>query len=252
MFVTRLHPHKVSKWKTVTVVAIDLCKTELHLVAGTDEPKDKNAPKKVRPGLIAPSHRDNLLAILNGGYKTSHGGFGMMSAGHTFIEPKVKGCVLAIEKSGQVRLGPWPALKERRSEFTAFRQTPPCLIDGGQLHPNLETHNERAWGGQDPKRKTRRRSAMAIDKSGRILFYGFGEETGPRELALGLRYAGADNAAQFDINYSWTRFLLVGEKSSEGSLRVTNTLVPKMVHRKTGYIEKSMPRDFFYVTRRTP
>lgn len=110
----------------------------------------------------------------------------------------------------------------------------------------------RRWGGRDPKRKTRRRSALGLDASGRILFYGFGEEVNARLLAEGMRIVGAKSATQLDINYSWTRFLLVGSPKADAPTQITSTLVPDMKHRKRGYIEKWMPRDFFYLTSRAP
>lgn len=247
MYVSVVHPHPVSKWQSVTTVAIDLCRTSLHLVAGTDEPKSDNAPEGSRLARVPEAEQARLLAVLNGGYKTSHGKWGMMTRGHVFVEPRPEGCTLAIGRNGDVRIAPWPKLSGRTDELAAYRQTPPCLLDNGQLHEKLEAKNERAWGGRDPKRKTRRRSAMGVDKSGRILFYGFGEEVGPRMLAEGLRHAGVTQAAQFDINYSWTRFLLFGKSANDDELKVTSTLVPKMVHRKRGYVGRDEPRDFFYV-----
>lgn len=165
-----------------------------------------------------------------------------------------EGCTVGIDDKGLVIVAPWPELAARESELVAFRQTPPCLVSGGELHPQLEQHNERAWGGFDPKRKTRRRSALGLDQSGRVLFYGIGEEMGPRVLALGMRYAGAVNAAQLDINWSWTRFLIFGDPSEDGSSaapEVTATLIPETVHDKRGYVDRPSARDFFYLLRRS-
>ena len=85
---------------------------------------------------------------------------------------------------------------------------------------------------------------MGLDESGRILFYAMGEETEPADLAAGLQAVGARQAAQLDINWSWTKFLLLGDKG--GERQVTSTLIPKMVHARKGYVEKTAFRDFFY------
>jgi hypothetical protein len=124
------------------------------------------------------------------------------------------------------------------------------LLEAGELHEKLAAFNERPWGGFDPKRKTRRRSALGVDVSGRTLFYGIGEEVGPRVLAEGMRYAGAHFAAELDINWSWTRFLMFGQSTTKPGLKVTSTLIPKMVHQDRQYVEKTSARGFFYVTGR--
>jgi hypothetical protein len=77
-----------------------------------------------------------------------------------------------------------------------------------------------------------------------VLFYAIGEETEPRWLAEGLRVAGATRAAELDINWYWTRFLLFGD--ADGRLKITSTLVPKMEHMETEYVERQSIRDFFY------
>jgi hypothetical protein len=92
---------------------------------------------------------------------------------------------------------------------------------------------------------------IGVDATGRILFYGMGEEARPRDLAQGLKAVGATSAAQLDINWSWTRFLMFGSPQPGAELQVTSTLIPKMVHRKTGYVQRHVGRDFFYLTRRS-
>lgn len=247
---TTVHPHPISKWITVTVAAIDLSRAAVHLAAGTDDPQSKTAPAELRTGLVAPEHADSVLAIMNGGWKTSHGRWGVMIGGHVFVEPRVEGCTIAIRKDGSVAIAPWPEIEGQLSETESYRQTPPCLVSGGELHSDLLAGRERAWGGNTTKDKTRRRSALGVDGSGKILFYGFGDEAGARMLAEGMRLAGASAAAETDINYSWTRFLLVGQRAGSSDVQITSTLVPKMVHQKQGYLKRPAARDFFYVRRR--
>jgi hypothetical protein len=172
----------------------------------------------------------------------------MMVGGKVLVPPREEGCTVALYQGGGVRIGSWPALAGDVPDLRAYRQIPPCMVEGGALHPLLEAHNERPWGGRDPKRKTRRRSSIGLDASGRVLLYGFGVEVGPELLARGMKHAGAVALAELDINWSWTRFLLFGE--SDGKLRATSTLVPKMTHTKRSYVERRDERDFFYLVRR--
>lgn len=255
MFKTVIHPHRISKWKRLTVVAIDLRHTTLHHAPGSEDAKELGAAAPsaaaAAPGLIPEHHHDTLLAVFNGGFKPRHGRWGMMVNQRVLVAPRERGCTIALFADDTVRIRSWPVLAEVVDQLRGYRQTPPCLLEQGQVHSDLLAHNERAWGGRDPKRKTRRRSALGIAANGRTLLYALGEEMGPRDLAYGMRFAGALDAAQLDINWSWTRFLVFGVPAPNGELQVTSTLVPQMVHRRTGYVSRAVARDFFYVRRRT-
>ena len=254
MFKTVVHPHPISKWRKLTVVAVDLRHVAVQYVPGTADIKDtKIDPSRLPfvPGLVPEEDREGLLSVFNGGFKPRHGGWGMLVRSVQVVPPREDGCTVAIAVDGTVRVGPWPVIADSLEDVTSYRQTPPCLLDQGALHASLDGYNERPWGGRDPKRKTRRRSAIGIDGSGRILFYGMGEEAGPRDLANGMKAVGASSAAQLDINWSWTRFLMFGRPQADAELQVTSTLIPQMVHRRTGYVARSVERDFFYLTRRS-
>jgi hypothetical protein len=253
MYRTVLHPHPVSRFKSLTVVAINLTQTELHYVPGRADIADMRAnldATNVIPGRVAPGDLDRLVVVFNGGFKPRHGRWGMRVAGQTLVPPRDEGCTVALFDPGRIAIRSWTALSERDDPIESFRQTPPCLVEQGKRHPLLDARNERPWGGHDPKRMTRRRSAIGIDSSQRVLYYAIGVELEPSELAQGLIYAGVDNAAELDINWSWTRFLLMGRPDPDAPLQVTGTLIPEMVHQRLGYVQKAIDRDFFYVTRR--
>ena len=245
MFKTVIHPHAVSRFITVTVVAIDLAQVEPFWVPGTDDPKLEQLPEAVTPGLIPPAHHDRLLAVTNGGFAPRHGKWGMGVAGVTLVEPRDGGCTVTIDGEGRMAIAPSAEVTKLES-LRVWRQTPPCLLDDGALHPHLEKGQLRVWAGRDPGRKTRRRSAMGLDGTGRILFYGMGVETEADDLARGMAAVGAKNAVELDINYSWTKFLVFGGEP----LKVTSTLIEYMKHSTRGYVEKSAFRDFFYLLRR--
>ena len=247
LYRTTVMPHEVSKYVTVTVAAMDLKHTSLQLVAGTDDPGASEIAEGYTPGLIPASDQKDLVAVFNGGFKPQHGGWGMMIGGKQLVPPRDEGCTVVLNHDGTVRIGSWTALGEQAKQARAYRQTPPCLLEDGQVHANLKAGNARAWAGRNAHRKTRRRSAIGIDASGRVLFFGVGVEAEPELLAAAMKHAGAVNAAQLDINWNWTRFLLFGEQ--EGELGVTSTLIPQMVHRKRGYVHHTQPRDFFYLKR---
>jgi hypothetical protein len=121
------------------------------------------------------------------------------------------------------------------------------LLENGVLHPELVERRERRWGGYDPKRKTRRRSAIGVDATGRVLFYAVGIELEPSHLGEAMRLSGAHHAAQLDINYNWTRFLLIGTQAETSELRITSALLDGMNYGRREYLERPSARDFFYL-----
>jgi hypothetical protein len=117
------------------------------------------------------------------------------------------------------------------------------------VHPALLRGDDKRWAGHAADLTTRRRSSVGLDAAGRVLFYAMGEEAGPRYLAEALHAAGATSAAELDINWYWTRFLLFGQKPEE-PLHITSTLIPNMEHQPRGYVARPSTRDFFYFLER--
>jgi hypothetical protein len=244
LFRTVVHPHPASRYVTVTLAALDLCRVRLGYVAGKDD-LPKVEPDLVR-GLVPETDRQELVAVFNGGYKPEHGKFGMLVSGHTLLPPRDGACTVGLTPAPGVSIGSAaPA-----SDLLAYRQTPPCLLEQGQLHARLAQGNDRAWGGRAKDVVTRRRSALGIHESGRYLFYAVGVEAKPDKLAKALSAAGASAGAQLDINWYWTRFLLFAER--EQRLAVSSSLIEGMEYQPTEYVERPTARDFFYVVRRAP
>ncbi|HVW27272.1 MAG TPA: hypothetical protein VHC69_18020, partial [Polyangiaceae bacterium] len=246
---TVLHPHPDSRYVTVTIAAVDLSRVTMHLVPGTEDMLWAKRPESEPSGLVPAEDRDRLIAVMNGGFQPKHGHWGLVAGAISITPPRDEGCTLALYRDGAVRLGPWPELAPSRANMESIRQTPPCLLDDGALHPALSHGDDKRWAGHAADLTTRRRSAVGLDASGRVLFYAMGEEASPRWLAEGLRLAGAASAAELDINWYWTRFLLFGAPNGE-PLQVTSTLIPKMEHLKRGYVERPSTRDFFYFVER--
>ena len=92
--------------------------------------------------------------------------------------------------------------------------------------------------------------ALGLDAGGKTLFYAVGEWITPKELAESMAAAGAVNAAEADINWSYTRFLFFGRPQAGAPLQVISTLIPKMKYGAQGYVAKASERDFFYLKRR--
>jgi hypothetical protein len=62
-----------------------------------------------------------------------------------------------------------------------------------------------------------------------------------------MRAAGAVDAAELDVNWSFPRFLVYGPGASP---EVTASLVPRLKVAPGEYVVKPSERDFFYLVRR--
>lgn len=242
---TQIHPHEASRFISIDIAAIDLTRLRLHYLPGVDDVGDRALDPA--PGLVPRAEQPALVAVFNGGFQPAHGHWGMHVGAVTIVPPRTDGCTVAIGADGSVRIRSWPVLAPEETQLAAYRQTPPCLLEQGAVHPELLADRDRAWAGHNPKIDTRRRSVVGLDGAGRILFYAVGNEATPRLLAEGLKAAGAADAAELDINWAWTRFLFYGARKS-GELVVTSTLIEQMVHGRTSYVGKASERDFFYLT----
>jgi hypothetical protein len=242
---TVVHPHPESRFITVTIAAIDLGRLSVALIPGTEDLSWAKLPVGESAGLVPERDRPALVAVTNGGFQPKHGRWGLMANGVVVSTARKEGCTIALYADGAVRIGPWPSLADGAKKMQSYRQTPPCLVEEGVVHLALRKGLDKMWAGHAADLATRRRSAIGIDSAGKVLFYAIGEEASPRWIAESLVAAGAAFAAELDINWYWTRFLLFGTEG--GSLHVTSTLVPKMEHLRTEYVERPSSRDFFYL-----
>ncbi|WP_438020995.1 phosphodiester glycosidase family protein [Sorangium sp. So ce315] len=246
-----VHPDARRVFAAIAVVAIDLGRVDLRLVAGTKEPFSPDIPIERRPGLVPEDHTGDLIAAFNGGFKAMHGHYGMMLDGDTFLPPRDRSCTVALYRNGAVRIRTWPELRADEARMTAYRQTPPCLVEQGELHGALYDSN-RDWGATVSGETVIRRSALGVDATGKRLFYGLGEAVTARTLALGMKASGAHDVAELDVNHAYPRFLLYGRGEDGAAPRATSALIPDVQYKPEEYVAEPSPRDFFYLRRRRP
>ena len=246
-----VHPDPKRSFAAVAVVAMDLRRTTLHLVAGTSEPQG-NVPQDHRPGLVPKDAAGDLIAAFNGGFKAMHGHYGMMLDGETFVVPRDIACTVGLYRDGAIKIGTWRDLKATEAQMLGYRQTPPCLVEDGKMNSALDLEYSKNWGATVSGETVIRRSAIGVDKSGTTLFYGFGEAVTAQALAHAMRAIGAEDAAQLDVNYSYPRFLLYEAGAAGQAPHVESALIPGIKFSKGEYVTDSAPRDFFYVTRKRP
>jgi hypothetical protein len=243
---TMVHPDPKRVYSAVAIVAMDLNDVRIHAVPGTEEPASTTVKRADRPGKIPEPEQGRLLAAFNGGWQAIHGQFGMMVDGLELLPPKEGSCTVALYKDNSVRVAPWTALASTRDQMTAFRQTPPCLYEGGAPNRGL-TDASRNWGAAVDGATIIRRSAIGIDKDRKVLFYGSGDGLGALTLAQALRAAGAWDIAELDVNWSFPRYLFYDHKQQPPQVR--ESLIP-CSFKKNEHTGISYYRDYFYVTRR--
>jgi hypothetical protein len=177
----------------------------------------------------------------------------MMLDGETFVPPRDIGCTVAMYKDGGVKIRTWPAVKETVGDMSGYRQTPPCLVEQGKVNETLESvEYNKNWGAAVSGETVIRRSAIGLDKTGRVLFYGLGEACTAQALAHAMHAVGAEDAAQLDVNYSYPRFLFYTKTEGAEPPAVSSALIPGIKYQKHEYTGASEVRDFFYLTKKRP
>jgi hypothetical protein len=242
-----IHPHEASRFQTLTVAAFDLRYLRVAHRPGKKDVQDVGHPELAESsGIVPASEQVGLFAVFNGGFQPRHGRWGMLSLGTQLVPARDDACTVGVTEDGAIQIGPWLSMKDK--PLVAYRQTPPCLVSGGKIHPKLEKPDRKPWAGQHKDRKTRRRSVVGISADGRTLFVGVGGETEPEVLAAGMVHLGAQAAAQLDINWNWTRVFLFDQKDS--AARDQGALIEDMAKDKGEYVSRASSRGFFYLVHR--
>jgi hypothetical protein len=250
LYKTMLHPDERRAWSELFVVAIDRAHVRLRLVAGTVDPEATTPEGKAyhRVGLIPVEAQDLLIAAFNGGFKTEHGHLGMRVDGVTLVPPRGGGCTVSALDDESIRIAPWADLAADEPRMLWWRQTPACLVDRGEPHPELASDGSRRWGAAVGGETVIRRSAIGLSADQNVLYVGISEATTAGTLARGMRHAGGWIVAQLDVNWSYPKFLVfrggaAGEVDPVG-------LFPGFDFEPGEYVRKPAPKDFFYVLRR--
>ncbi|MCA9620960.1 MAG: phosphodiester glycosidase family protein [Myxococcales bacterium] len=253
MFKTMVHPDPRRGFAALAVIAIDAKALDLHLMAGTHEPASQRVLRKDRPGIIPEAHYDVLVAAFNGGFKTTHGQYGMLIDGVELLPPRDIACTFAKKRDGHYTIRTFSSLGLPNDELEYYRQTPPCLVEEGEVHQTLDDQEyAKGWGATVSGDTVIRRSAIGVSEDGTTLYYGIGEAMTAQALARGMKAAGSHGAAQLDVNYSYPRFLFYERPDPEKAPIATRCIIPHVEFTKWHYVGQASPRDFFYLAYRSP
>jgi hypothetical protein len=239
-------PDPTRPYVETALVRMDLRATQLHLVAGTQEPI--SSARAARPGVIPAADRKagRLLAAFNGGFKAANGDFGMFVNGVTLLSPIDGLATLAIYRDGHARIGVWGGDMIPTPDMIAYRQNCPLLLDAGQLTEQANSDDPALWGKTVKNKIATWRSGLGLSSDGRYLIYAAGDGLTVPTLAQALAWGGADRAMQLDINSWWARFVTF---APSGSRLVAQKLLADMVGDTRQFLVPDS-RDFFYLMAR--
>src|SRR5262245_11409452 len=243
---TFVHPDKHRSWGIVAIIAVDLSRVELHAVAGKYEPesKTKEAKSYERKAKIPPEHYGALLAAFNGGYKSTHGDYGMKIDGVVLMPARPLACAVARYKDGSIAIRPWEKISETEADMVWFRQTPVCFYDEGKPHPGLSM-STLGWGASAVSGTTViRRSAIGIDPKGKVLLVGIGDHVTANAMADALVHAGASQVAQLDVNFSFPKFFTYDWASPAKDKLKAIPLTDNFEYVEDEYVGTRAQRDF--------
>lgn len=251
LYKTLIHPDRERPWAELFVIAVDLRQVELHVVAGRYEPQglEQEAHGVERPAVIPTEHHAALVAGFNGGFKATHGRWGMRAAGITFIRPRKHGCTIARYTDGSLGIDPWYDIDSREGEMTWWRQTPPCMYRQSKRHGSLWDPEAKGWGAALEGGTVIRRSAIGLNEARDTLYVSVSNDTNARAIADGMFHLGAIDVAQLDVNWSYPKIVMFPQ--GEAGLRETTSLFRGFNVEVDEYLRDPSPRDFFYLTRRS-
>jgi hypothetical protein len=252
LYKTLLHPDISRSWAEVFIVAVDLPRVDVYLMAGRHEPKSED-PKNAsyeRTARIPERHHEELLAAFNGGFMTEHGGWGMKVDGFVLVPPKPNGCTLALYKDGSMRIATWKHLADTEPNMLWYRQAPECMYEAGKIHPGLTAGSGRKWGATLDGDTVIRRSAVGLSADRKVLYVSITNHTTARVLADGMFHAGAVDIAQMDVNWSYPKFVLFEAKDGSKERKAT-ALASGFEFSEDEYIRARARRDFFYLVRKS-
>jgi hypothetical protein len=195
---TYIRPDKSRSTTRVFVAVWDPRQVELHMMAGTIEPK--GATGEAGPGLIPrdPAVLERVVAASNAGFQALHGEFGMMADGVMYLPPKPYAATVAVLRDGNTAFGSWPEDQSIPSDVLSYRQNMTVLVQDGNINPYGRTW----WGGTPPgwPDKTHTvRTGMCLTKE-RFVAYFYGADLGPEGLAQAMIQTRCSYGMALDMN----------------------------------------------------
>lgn len=195
---TFVRSDQTRKATRVYIALWDPRQVELHMMAGTVEPK--SATGKAGPGLIprTPDVMKRVVAASNAGFQALHGEYGMMADGVVYLPPKPYAATVAELRDGSTAFGTWPDSAEVPDTVLSYRQNMTVMVQDEKFNP----FNRTWWGGTVPGAEDKThtvRSGICLTKEGFVGYF-YGADLSPEALAQSMIQARCSYGIALDMN----------------------------------------------------
>ena len=195
---TFIRSDRERKATRVYVALWDPRQVELHMMAGTVEPK--GATGEAGPGLIprTPEVMKRVVAASNAGFQALHGEFGMMADGVVYLPPKPYAATVTVLRDGSTAFGTWPGDQNIPEQILSYRQNMTVMVQDEKFNPYGRTW----WGGTPPgwADKTHTvRTGICLTKE-RFIAYFYGTDISPEALAQSMIQTRCSYGLALDMN----------------------------------------------------
>jgi len=210
---TFIRSDRTRKATRVYVVIWDARQVELHMMAGTVEPK--GATGKAGPGLIprTPDMMKRVVAASNAGFQALHGEYGMMADGVVYLPPKPYAATVANMSDGSTAFGTWPNDATVPPDVISYRQNMTVMVQDEKFNPYDRTW----WGGTVPGAEDKThtvRTGICLTRE-KFVAYFYGADLSPEALAQAMIQTRCSYGIALDMNagHSGLEFYRVDETS---------------------------------------
>ncbi|WP_437878936.1 hypothetical protein [Sorangium sp. So ce513] len=195
---TFIRADRSRKATRVYIALWDPRQVELHMMAGTVEPK--GATGEAGPGLIprTPEVMKRVVAASNAGFQAMHGEFGMMADGVVYLPPKPYAATVAVRRDGSTVFGTWSEDETIPEWMRSYRQNMTVMVQDEKWNPFGRTW----WGGTPPgwADKTHTvRTGICLTKE-RFVAYFYGADISPEALARAMIQTRCSYGLALDMN----------------------------------------------------
>ncbi len=208
---TFIRSDQTRKATRVYVVVWDPRQVELHMMAGTVEPK--GATGKAGPGIIprTPDVLKRVVAASNAGFQALHGEYGMMADGVVYLPPKPYGATVAKLRDGSTAFGTWPDDATVPDTVLSYRQNMTVMVQDEKFNPYDRTW----WGGTVPGAEDKThtvRTGICLTRE-KFVAYFYGADLSPNALAQAMIQTRCSYGIALDMNagHSGLEFYRVDE-----------------------------------------
>jgi hypothetical protein len=229
----------------ITMVRFDQSLTRLALHSGSMDPGGSGWQYGAS---IGPSERQKVVAGFEGGFKLADDVGGFLSQGRLEHPLSTGRASIVTYSSGQSDIGAWRSeVPANGQAIFSVRQNLFPLVDQGRAAANVSSCVIACWGPTLGGGLASARGALGIDSSGRLIYAG-GERLTVSALAGALVSAGAERAAELDINPEWVNLYLFRHEAGGNAIGI----IPMIPGQPgiPGQLLTPYNRDFFTVVAR--